>query len=165
MKKGTLVFFTGKMGAGKTTLARTLSNKPNSIYLSEDDILSTCYPNDIRNIDDYVLYSKRIKPFITHLVTSLTSNGLTVVLDFPGNTRKQRAWFKELIQICDADSKLIYLKVDDEICIQQLGKRSKEEPERHRFDTEEMFHRITTFFQEPTTDEGFHIEIIERIAS
>ena len=160
MSKSKLVFFSGKMGAGKTTLAKRISSVPNAIYLSEDEILSSFYPNEIKSIQDYVLYSKRIKPYIERLVKRLTENELTVIMDFPGNTLKQREWFKNLIDLCQVEGKLIYLKVTDEVCIHQILKRRKEEPDRHKFDNVEMFEKLSEFFQEPTVMEGFALEII-----
>ena len=162
MSKSKLVFFSGKMGAGKTTLAKSLSKEPKTIYLSEDEILSSLYPNRIKNIKDYVLYSNRIKPFIMNLVKTLTKNELSVIMDFPGNTVRQREWFKTLIDVCVVDSKLIYLKVADEICIHQILKRREEEPERHQWDNEETFYKISEHFQEPAEAEGFNLEIIEK---
>mgnify|MGYP003836198285 FL=1 len=162
MSKGNLVFFCGKMGAGKTTYAKELSNEPHTFYLSEDEILSSFYPNEIHNIKDYVLYSNRIKPYIMHLVKKLTKNALTVIMDFPGNTVKQREWFKMLIETCQVDGKLIYLKVADEICLSQIKKRRQEEPDRHQFDHKEMFYQMTKYFQEPSEEEGLKIEIIKR---
>jgi adenylate kinase family enzyme len=161
MSDGKLIFFSGKMGAGKTTYAIKISNKPHTIYLSEDEILSSFYPNEINNLEDYVFYSNRIKPYIIRLVKKLTENDLTVVMDFPGNTIKQREWFKLLIETCQVDSKLIYLKVVDEICIRHIEKRRLEEPERHQFDNEEMFYQVTKYFHEPSEEEGLCIEIIE----
>ena len=160
MSKGKIIFFSGKMGAGKTTYAKKLSSESNTIYLSEDEILSSFYPDEINNIEDYVLYSKRIKPYIMKLVKKLTENDLCVIMDFPGNTIKQREWFKMLIETCQVDSKLIYLKVDDEICVRQIKKRRQEEPERYQFDNEKMFYRITKYFQEPSDEEGLNLEII-----
>lgn len=162
MRKGKLVFFSGKMGSGKTTYAKSLSKGPKTIYLSEDDILSSFYPSNINSIEDYVTYSKQIKPYILSLVKQLTENGLDVVMDFPGNTLKQREWFKKLIQVCQVDNRLIYLKIADDICIRRILKRRDDEPNRHKFDNEEMFLRIIKFFQEPTREEGFNLEIIEK---
>jgi adenylate kinase family enzyme len=160
MSEGKLIFFSGKMAAGKTTYAKSLSKEPNTIYLSEDEILSSFYPNEVKNIEDYVLYSKRIKPYVMSLVKKLTENGLIVIMDFPGNTLKQREWFKNLIEVCQVDSRLIYLKTEDDVCIHQILKRRQENPERHRWDSEEMFNKVTKYFQEPTDEEGFNLEVI-----
>jgi shikimate kinase len=60
-KRSNIIFFTGKMGVGKTTYSKQLSNQLNAIYISEDEILSSFYPDEINSIHDYVTYSSRIK--------------------------------------------------------------------------------------------------------
>ncbi|RIN87776.1 AAA family ATPase, partial [Mammaliicoccus sciuri] len=50
---GTLYFFTGKMGAGKTTMSKQLTNEKNAVLLSEDEWLESMYPNKIKTIEDY----------------------------------------------------------------------------------------------------------------
>ncbi len=157
-----IIFFTGKMGAGKTTLAKEMSNNKSSFYLSEDDILSSLFPNEIQSLDDYVEYSKKIKPLVKNLVYDLLAKGLTVVMDFPGNTVRQRTWFKELLSFCNVDHELIYIKATNELCLTQIKKRRNEHPKRHQFDTKELFQKVTSYFQEPHKDEGFHIRVIER---
>ena len=53
MNTGRLVFFCGKMGAGKSTLARQLADQPNMVLISEDDWLSKLYPNQIHSLETY----------------------------------------------------------------------------------------------------------------
>ena len=158
---GKLFFLSGKMGAGKSTYAIKLSANNHSILLSEDVLLSSLYPNEINNIGDYVSYSLRIKPFVKELVQSYIVRGIDVVMDFPGNTVKQRKWFKELIIDTKADHTMTYLKVDDEVCLEHLMKRRLESPERHKFDTEEVYFQMKNHFQEPLPNEGFNLEILE----
>ena len=94
-------------------------------------------------------------------VRNILRSGVSVVMDFPGNTTKQRAWFKELLGEGDFPHKLIYLKADDELCLARLAGRREEEPARAQFDTEEVFRQVTAYFQAPGEDEGFHIEVVE----
>ncbi|QWC00449.1 ATP-binding protein [Mycoplasmatota bacterium] len=143
-------------------IQKKIAIEPHTIYLSEDEILSSFYPNEINNIEDYILYSKRIKPYIMKLAKKLTENNLSIIMDFPGNTIKQREWFKTLIEACQVEGKLIYLKVADEVCIKQILKRRQEEPARHKFDNEEIFYRIIKYFEEPSDKEGLGLEIIEK---
>ena len=89
-----LLFFCGKMAAGKSTLARALAEKENALLLVEDEFLERLYPGEIKSIGDYVKYTSRIKGALAPLIQSLLSKGVSVVLDFPGNTRSQRAWFR-----------------------------------------------------------------------
>ena len=50
---------------------------------------------------------------------------------------------------------MIYLDVSDEVCLEQIALRRKTHPERAAFDTEEVFHQVTSHFQPPSDDEGF----------
>ncbi|NEQ39215.1 MAG: ATP-binding protein [Okeania sp. SIO3I5] len=55
----TLHFFCGKMAAGKSTLAKHLSEKHNALLLEEDNWLSQLYPGEITDISGYIKYSGR----------------------------------------------------------------------------------------------------------
>ena len=158
--KGTLIFFCGKMAAGKSTLAKKFASHPNSILLSEDQLLAGLYPDAIRSLDDYILYSRRLKLTLQSHIVSLLETGVNVVMDFPGNTRTQRAWFREVIDQAACPHQMIYLDRPDSVCIDQLLKRRKLEPERAKFDNEKTFHAVTAFFKPPEDDEGFLVKIL-----
>ncbi|BAZ40265.1 shikimate kinase [Calothrix sp. NIES-4101] len=160
--KGTLIFFCGKMGAGKSTLSRQISQELNAIILSEDDWLSTLYPEEIQDFDDCLKYANRLKQLLKSHIINMLNSGISVVMDFPANTKNQRAWFKDIFFDQDIPHRLIYLDVDDKTCLEQIAKRRETNPERSQFDTEEVFHHVTSFFQPPSTDEGFAIEVIKR---
>ena len=83
-------------------------------------------------------------------------------MDFPANTRNQRAWFKDIFLTESIPHRLIYLEMDDKTCIEQISKRRETNPERALFDTEEVFYHVTSFFQPPSADEGFSIEVVQR---
>ncbi|KAF0095188.1 MAG: cell division protein ZipA [Puniceicoccaceae bacterium 5H] len=157
---GSLVFFCGKMGAGKSTLARKLSQELNAILLSEDAWLSALYPGEIRAFEDYLQYSSRLKPLLKTHVRAILRSGTSVVMDFPANTRKQRAWFKEICLNEEIPHRMIYLNIADETCLQQIAKRRETHPERTRFDTEDVFRQVTKFFEPPSAEEGFTVEIV-----
>ena len=83
-------------------------------------------------------------------------------MDFPGNTIKQREWFKSIIIESSSLHKLIYLKADDDLCLKHLEKRRLSSPERNQFDTMEVFKQVTSYFQEPSEEEGYNIELINK---
>jgi predicted kinase len=163
--KGILIFFCGKMGSGKSTLSRKMSEELNAILLSEDEWLSTIYPEEIQNFDDYIKYSRRLKPLLKTHVRNILKAGLSVVMDFPANTINQRVWFKEIFLFENIPHKLIYLDVDDKTCLEGIRKRRQTNPERAQFDTEDVFQHVTSFFQPPSPDEGFFIEVVHRDVS
>ena len=121
--KGTLIFFCGKMGAGKTTKSLQLSQELNAVLISEDDWLASLYPNEITDFNAYLHFSARLKPLVKAHVQNLLNTGVSAILDFPGNTRSQRKWFVEVCSEVDASHKLFYLKASGELCLRHLGQR------------------------------------------
>ena len=75
MTSGVLIFFCGKMGAGKSTRSREYAQERNAVLLSEDEWLAAIYPDSIKTLSDYVTYSGRLKPQIKKLVQSMLLTG------------------------------------------------------------------------------------------
>lgn len=161
-RKGTLVFFCGKMGAGKSTLSQEIANSMQAILLSEDEWLEAVYPDEIKTFEDYINYSSRLKPLLKNHVQNILKCGISVVMDFPANTLKQREWFKGIYSECDMPHRLIYLKASDQLCLNQIKQRSESMPERANFDTEAVFHQVNSYFEAPAESEGFNLEIVSR---
>ncbi|WP_059002078.1 AAA family ATPase [Leptolyngbya sp. NIES-2104] len=154
---GKLYLFCGKMAAGKSTLAREIAQRENAVLIVQDEWLEQLFPDEIMNIPDFVKYSSRLQNVLTRHITALLSQGVSVVLDFPGNTRLQREWFRALFESAIADHELHYVDVSDEVCKRQLRERSNQLPEGSAFTSEAEFDAITKYFQEPSDDEGFNI--------
>ena len=164
MQVGTLILFSGKMGAGKSTKSKQVSQERNAVLISEDEWLSKLYPNRITSFDDYVHYSSLLKPLVKSHVLGILKTGTSVVMDFPANTVKQRKWLKELFTEANAPNELIYLNVSNDLCLRQIEKRRLEQPERAIYDTESMFIEVTKYFQEPDQSEGFNLQVEDRNA-
>lgn len=160
MEKGILTFFCGKMGAGKTTKSLEIFQERNAVLLSEDEWLSSLYPNSINTVADYIEYSGRLKPQMKKLAQSILVSGSNVVMDFPANTIQQRKWFASIFSEIQAPHELIYIDQPNEICLKQIAKRRSEQPQRAATDTEEMFELVTKHFVEPLPDEGFNTTVI-----
>lgn len=156
-KPGKLFFFCGKMAAGKSTLAKEIAQREGAILLVQDELLGTLFPGDIVDIPRFVQYSSRLRDALTPHVCSLLSKGIWVVIDFPGNTRKQRAWFRELIECTLAEHELHYIDASDELCKRQLRERCQALPEGSAFTTDVEFDTITHYFQVPSEDENFTV--------
>ena len=105
---GKLLFLCGKMAAGKSTLARDLAARENAMLFSQDEWLDRLYPNAVVNVATYRRYSARINKSAGAgaVVDLFVVVGVSVVLDFPGNTRNQRAWFREIIERAGAAHEL-----------------------------------------------------------
>ena len=154
---GTLTFLCGKMGAGKSTQSKVIACEENAVLLSEDEWLSSLYPQQISSFDDYLKYSALLRPLVKSHVQNILSTDTNVVMDFPANTKRQRKWFVELATEIGANHQLIYLNVSNDLCLKQIGKRRTEQPERAAFDTEEVFMHVTKFFEAPEQNEGLNI--------
>ena len=138
-------------------MAKTLAARENAILLVLDDLLAELYPGEVIDIALFVEYSNRISRAMVPHICTMVSKGMTVVLDFPGNTRRQRAWFTRLIELSGADHELHYIDVSDEVCKQQLAKRSQSLPEGSAWTTEAEFEAITAHFDPPADEEGFNV--------
>lgn len=158
---GTLYFFCGKMGAGKSTKSKQLAIEKQAVLLSEDEWLSSLYPNQISTFEDYLKFSAQFKPMVKKLVQNILSVGTNVVMDFPGNTQKQRKWFLDIVLEINANHQLIFLNLNNEQCLRQIAQRRNEQPERASFDTEETFMYVTKFFEAPKASEGLNIIELE----
>lgn len=160
--QGMLIFFCGKMGSGKSTKSVEMTGETGAVLISEDDWLSRLYPAEIKTFEDYLSYSARLKSLVKSHVQSLLGAGVTVIMDFPGNTRKQRAWFREMLHENACRHRLIYLKATDELCLSRLARRRESHPERAAFDNEAVFRQVTRYFEVPSVDEGFNLETVEQ---
>jgi len=89
-------------------------------------------------------------------LTELLAAGLSIVLDFPANTRATRGWMKGIYEAAGADHQLHLLDLPDEVCRDRLRERNANGS--HDFSaSEEQFDLITSYFEAPGEDEGFAI--------
>lgn len=163
MNKGRLIFFCGKMGAGKSTKSLEITKINNAVLLSEDEWLMSLYPNKIKSLDDYLKYSNQIKPQIKRLAQSILITGTDVVMDFPANTLAQREWLRGVFLEINAPHELIFIDTPNEICLKQIMQRNIQQPERAVTDTKEMFDKVTKYFVEPLPEEGFNVTKLNHV--
>lgn len=159
---GTLYFFCGKMAAGKSTLARQIVARTGAVLLVQDEWLAELFPDEIADVDAYRRYSRRLSAALTGHVSALLAHGLDVVLDFPGNTPRQRAWFRELIDRTGAPHELHFVDATDALCKAQLRERSRALAAGTAWTTDAEFEAITRLFEPPTPAEGFAVVRHER---
>jgi predicted kinase len=156
----TLHFMCGKMGAGKSTFAKSLAAACGAVLLSEDDLLRDLYPGGVTDLGSYVTLSGRIKHALAGHICALLRHGTSVILDFPGNTVSQRSWFRQLIESSGARHQLHYLNVPNETCKQQLRERrvSGNDP----LQDDATFDALLVHFAAPTPEERFAVVLHER---
>jgi len=157
------MFLCGKMAAGKSTLAKSLAGRENPVLLVQDDFLNALFPGEITDIPGFVKCSSRLKNALTPHVCALLSKGISVVLDFPGNTKAQRAWFRELIERANVEHELHFVNVSDALCKSQLRARSTGLAAGTPWTRDADFEAMTEYFQPPSEDENFNVVRHERV--
>jgi predicted kinase len=157
-----LIFLCGKMAAGKSTLARDLAKRENAILLVQDEFLDALFPGEITNLAGFVKCASRLRSALAPHVCALLSKDISVVLDFPGNTKEQRAWFREIIERAKVEHELHFVDASDALCKGQLADRSKSQPADAPWTSEAEFEAITAYFQPPSEDEHFNVVRHER---
>lgn len=155
-----LLFLCGKMAAGKSTLARDLAEREDAVLLVQDEFLDHLYPDEITDVPAFVKCSSRLKDALEPHALLLKGNSL--VLDFPANTKAQRAWFRGIFERANVEHELHFVDASDALCKSQLKDRSKNLPPGAPWTTDAEFDAITVYFQPPSEDEGFNVVRHER---
>jgi predicted kinase len=152
----TLHLLCGKIGAGKSTLARRLASRPSTILISEDHWTSTLFADQLKTIEDYQRLSARLRAAMAPHIVDILRQGLSVVLDFPANTVRQRTWMRSLIAETGMTHELHHLDVPDAVCKQRLRQRNASG--EHQFQVSDAeFEQFTAHFVPPGADEGFNV--------
>ena len=157
-----LLFFCGKMAAGKSTLAKRLTERENAVLLVQDELSEALFPGLVVNVASYLEYSGRINRVVAPLVAAVLSKGVTVVLDFPANTVNQRAWFRGIIDRAGVEHELHFVDTPDAVCKAQLKARSAHLPPGTKWTTDDDYELVTSHFRPPAADEGFNVIVHSR---
>ena len=154
----TLHFICGKAAAGKTTLARLLATRHAAIVLCEDEWLVRLGA-EIVDLADFVRHAKPLRAALAPHAVALLRLGTSVVLDFAGNTPKERAWVRSIFEAAAADHVLHYIAASDEMCRRRLRQRNETKPDGIYYGdvTEAMFEAVTRHFVPPSDEEGFRV--------
>jgi len=153
-----LYLISGKIGAGKSTLAKELAARPLTLLISEDHWTSHLFGDQLKTMDDYRRLSARLRAAMAPHIVAILRAGLSVVLDFPANTPVQRGWMRGLIDEAQVAHELHLLDVPDAICLQRLRRRN--ESGEHPFQVSDVeFAQFTRHFVPPSPAEGFNLVV------
>jgi predicted kinase len=154
----TLYFLCGKTASGKTTLARRLAAEHDAAIICEDEWLVRL-DTRIETFDDFVIHSQRLRAAMTPHVIQLLRLGTSVVLDFPANTPKDRAWVRSLFEAGHAGHELHVIDAPDDLCKARLRSRNKIRPEGLYWGhvPEALFDPVTRHLVPPAAAEGFNV--------
>jgi predicted kinase len=146
----------GKAASGKSTLCTRLGQNPRTIIVAEDEWLAALFGDRMTTLSDYVRCAAKLRDIMGPHVIALLGAGISVVLDFPANTIAIRRWMRGIVKAANADHRLHYLDVPDDVCKARLQARNARGD--HPFAvTEYQFDLLSKHFVAPAEDEGFHI--------
>ena len=145
------------MAAGKSTLAQEVAERENAVLLVQDELLACLFPGEITTIDKFAERSVRLKDALAPHIGVLLARGISVVLDFPGNTRGQRAWFRRIFESADVGHELHFIDAEDALCKRRLRSRSEHLTPGSLWTSDAEFDAITRYFEAPSQEEGFNL--------
>jgi len=157
---GTLHLVCGKIAAGKSTLCARLAAAPGTVLIEQDRWLKSLYGDELAEVADYLRVLPKLCAAIGPHVSDLLQAGVDVVLDFPANTPRMRAWMKGVADDAGAPHVVHLLDLPDEICRARLRRRNAEGT--HDFSASDtQFDEITAYFQPPQPGEGLNVVTVE----
>jgi predicted kinase len=161
-----LHFIAGKIGAGKTTLARRLALEVPAVHICEDQWISTL-GGEVKTLRDYVRHSTRCRKLLVPHLRDILRVGASVVLDFAGNTSRDRAWVRSIFESAGADHVLHVLETPEALCLERLRQRNTECPEGLFWweVSEVLFHEAAKHYVPPSEAEGFRVVRHEVVAA
>ena len=154
---GILHLVCGKIAAGKSTLCARLAEAPGTVLLSQDFWMKRLWGDELREVADYLRVAPKLNSAMGPLVSDLLAAGLDVVLDFPANTVRTRAWWKAAADTAGAAHVLHWLDVPDEACRERLRRRNAEGTHDFAATSDEQFDLITSYFEAPEAAEGLNV--------
>jgi predicted kinase len=153
----------GKIAAGKSTLARQLASQPLTVLIREDDWTSRLYKDELRTLEDYIRYSRRLREAMGGHVEALLKAGVSVVLDFPANTVASRQWMRDIFEHAGVAHRLHYLDVPDDVCRARLRQRNADGT--HEFVVSDAeFDQFTSYFVPPSKEERFEVIVYNAVS-
>ncbi len=154
----TLHFIGGKAGAGKTSLARELGRTLPAIVICEDEWIHNL-GFQVRSLEEYLDVSNRCRKVWAPLAVDLLRLGVSVVLDYAGNTPERRARIRSLFESAGADHVLHWIEASDAACVANVRRRNHDKPAGVYWGDvdDELVNRVNQLVSAPSPEEGFTV--------
>lgn len=147
-----LFLLCGKVGSGKTTLAKKICQNFDAVLFSADDFMLKLFGE----IEDQKTFNEKLtlcKELIYDTCEKI-SKKTNVVLDFGFWTKEERTNVKNRLSPF-FNVVIVYLNIDDKTILSHLEKRNSNLKENEYFIDEQTFEILSSKFEVPSTDENF----------
>lgn len=151
MKK--VYFICGFIGAGKTTCSKKLAEEVGGFRFSIDEWMIPLYGEHMeREVFDARL--KTLMALFKDAAVQLFNLGVPVIFDFGFWYKEERLEFKKWAEDAGAESELIYLDVDYDVCRSRAQVRNESRGDEAFEMTDEMLEMFWQWFEHPGDDES-----------
>jgi predicted kinase len=149
-------FLCGKIGSGKTTIAREIRADSGAVIFNLDEIMAPLFGQTLGR-ERYVKNLAICRDFVYRIADQVLDSALPVVFDFGFWSRAERREAAE--RFSGRKRVFLYCPLDDEEQRKRVFNRNASTDKTYSF-TEEQLRFLNAFFEEPDESEG--ITLIRR---
>jgi predicted kinase len=157
LKRPKFISMAGAIASGKTTLARQIARESGAVLFSIDEWVGKI--GRPKNFKEYSDYYFPCWDLIASLSRELLTKGISVVLDFGGNSDKERERTKAAYAGVDCDRELFFLNTPPAICAERFKKRNENPETEIREESLREAERagIKNIFEPPLPGDGYNV--------
>lgn len=159
MPTGRVHLLYGLAGSGKSTLARELCTEGGAVRFTLDEWMLRLFPGLDFESRAYGDAAAEVRDLMWTVAEQVVRTGSDVVLDWNSWSAARRRWAVERAAAIGAPVLLHRLTASIDRASEQAGRRAERGTRYAHQVTREGNQHLATLMEEPTSDEGFEIQV------